>query len=115
MSEIKQYRLPEGYILAGRYRIERVLGEGGFGITYKAFDTKLIQPVAVKEFYPHGYATRNTGSSASVSVSGPSAQSVYASWKEGSCGRRGSWRNAAGSPGSYRCGISLRGTTPRIS
>jgi serine/threonine protein kinase len=44
--------LPEGIILDGSYRIERVIASGGFGITYEAEDTKLGTRVAVKEYYP---------------------------------------------------------------
>jgi serine/threonine protein kinase len=40
------------------YRIERLLGSGGFGLTYLATDTNLDRPVAVKEFFPPGLATR---------------------------------------------------------
>ena len=36
-------------LLAGRYRIERVIGEGAFGRVYLAFDTRLRRNVAVKE------------------------------------------------------------------
>src|SRR5207247_11032597 len=40
------------------YVLERVLGQGGFGITYLARDTNLDQPVAIKEFLPVDVATR---------------------------------------------------------
>ena len=40
------------------YKIVRVLGAGGFGITYLAFDRKLAGPVALKEYFPHGHAAR---------------------------------------------------------
>ena len=40
------------------YVIERVLGQGGFGITYLARDTNLDQPVAIKEFLPTEVARR---------------------------------------------------------
>src|SRR5438552_5920064 len=40
------------------YVIERVLGQGGFGITYLARDTNLDQPVALKEYLPVEVATR---------------------------------------------------------
>ncbi|MCU0486042.1 MAG: protein kinase [Anaerolineales bacterium] len=38
-----------GTMLAGRYRIVRMLGQGGFGAVYKAWDTRLNTPCAVKE------------------------------------------------------------------
>lgn len=43
-----------GTLLAGLYKIERVLGQGGFGITYACHDTLLQRSVAVKEFFPFG-------------------------------------------------------------
>ncbi len=54
--------LPIGTLLqGGKYKIEKILGQGGFGITYKAFNTALGIPVVVKECHPMG-ATR-TGTS----------------------------------------------------
>ena len=41
--------LPAGTVLNSRYIVGRVLGQGGFGITYLAFDTQLQAKVAVKE------------------------------------------------------------------
>lgn len=41
-----------GTILRGRYRVEKTLGQGGFGITYCAMDTKNYHRVAVKELFP---------------------------------------------------------------
>ena len=50
--------LPIGTVLAGQYSIEKVLGQGGFGITYRAMDHKTGGPVAVKEFFPETLAYR---------------------------------------------------------
>ncbi|MBO7253142.1 MAG: serine/threonine protein kinase, partial [Oscillospiraceae bacterium] len=51
--------LPEGVLLAGQYLVGRVLGQGGFGITYYGYDQLLDMPVAIKEFYPDGVVNRN--------------------------------------------------------
>src|SRR2546421_8484979 len=46
--------LPSGTILHGRYRIERVLGSGGFGHVYLAVDLSSNQQCAVKEYLVTG-------------------------------------------------------------
>ncbi len=55
------YHLYPGMILAGRYMIGTVLGFGGFGVTYRAWDNKLNVMVAIKEFYPAGTVNRIPG------------------------------------------------------
>ncbi|MDR1217029.1 MAG: serine/threonine protein kinase [Oscillospiraceae bacterium] len=53
--------LRAGTELNGQYVIGRVLGQGGFGVTYLAFDRRLGVKVAVKEFLPEGVAMRVPG------------------------------------------------------
>ena len=60
MDERYPYALPAGHRLE-EYEIVRVLGAGGFGITYLAFDHQLDGPVAIKEYYPAEVAVRADG------------------------------------------------------
>ena len=80
MDEQFPLALPEGTILAGQYTIEKVLGQGGFGITYRAADHKTNQKVAVKEFFPDTLAYRE----ATTVISYPGERSEnYEYGKEG--------------------------------
>ena len=44
---------PEMLGRLGRYEIERVIGCGGMGVVFKAIDTELNRPVAIKVLAPH--------------------------------------------------------------
>lgn len=57
MPEKHPHALPSGHRIE-EYEIVRVLGAGGFGITYLATDMKLDGPVALKEYFPHEHAVR---------------------------------------------------------
>lgn len=55
------YHIEPGTILKERYLIGRVLGFGGFGVTYIGYDTVLAHKVAVKEYLPSEFSTRMPG------------------------------------------------------
>jgi serine/threonine protein kinase/HAMP domain-containing protein len=71
---VQALALPPGYRLH-EYRIERMLGQGGFGITYLATDINLTAPVAIKEYLPESIAFRACGQT--VSVQRPHLQGLY--------------------------------------
>jgi tRNA A-37 threonylcarbamoyl transferase component Bud32 len=51
--------LPKNAILDGTYCIDRVIGSGGFGVTYVAEDMHLKTTVALKEYYPADFGERD--------------------------------------------------------
>ncbi len=60
------HHLVPGTLIKQRYQVGRVLGEGGFGITYAGRDTVLNLKIAIKEFYMAGYVNRNHEASPDV-------------------------------------------------
>ena len=60
------HQLPVGTVLAERYRLGRVLGQGGYGITYLGWDLQSKMKVAVKEFYPSAVVNRDTATDTHV-------------------------------------------------
>jgi len=59
-ADVDFVALKTGQII-GRYEILSILGQGGFGITYRARDTQLEREVALKEYLPTALAVRQDG------------------------------------------------------
>lgn len=70
--------LQPGTILANHFIVGTAIGFGGFGITYKCFDTTLGVIVAVKEFYPTGLVNRAPGECSVGVLSGEKQEQYYA-------------------------------------
>ncbi|MCH5348334.1 MAG: serine/threonine protein kinase [Oscillospiraceae bacterium] len=51
--------LPVGAELNDKILIGRIMGKGGFGITYMGYDLRMEKIIAVKEYYPNGIAYRS--------------------------------------------------------
>ena len=77
------YQMQPFTILAGKYLIGKVIGEGGFGITYLGLDLNLDLVVAIKEFYPNGFVTRESTVTAMVSIYAGKNEKDVNKWREG--------------------------------
>lgn len=74
--------LPPRTVLDNRYVLGRTLGQGGFGITYMAYDLRMGNTVAVKEYFPSSLVGRDSSVSSNVTVNaikGTRAREEYAS------------------------------------
>ena len=58
--------LETGTVLKARYRVDEIIGMGGFGITYRAWDLVFERQVAMKEYFPVGIVTRTQGMTVSA-------------------------------------------------
>ena len=67
-SHVHPHHLKPGTILHNQYLVGNSIGEGGFGITYVGKDLSLDMKIAIKEYYPSGYANRNNTVSNNVTL-----------------------------------------------
>ncbi len=83
-SKNKQYAgvLPPFTLLNNRYLLGRVLGKGGFGITYIAKDIMSNSICAVKEYMPSEYSTRSGGTQNIIPFSDDKAKFVFTHGRE---------------------------------
>lgn len=84
MSEVNTpaHQLPAGTLLSDKYVIIRTLGEGGFGITYKGRNKTLDIFVAIKEYYPNGFANRSSAYDLTVAITDSTKNSYFSKWKD---------------------------------
>lgn len=75
------HQLPVGTVLRGQYMVGRVLGQGGFGITYLGWDAYLEAPVAIKEYYPSYMVGRDHSVTRNVRCYTAQLQNQYAASK----------------------------------
>lgn len=78
----QSHQLPIGTMLQNQYLIGRVLGQGGFGITYMGWDQHLSVPVAIKEYYPAGIVHRHTQLGRQVICDNGQSPEVYEKYKD---------------------------------
>lgn len=76
------HQLPIGTRLQDCYEVGKVLGQGGFGITYIGWDHGRNVPVAIKEFYPNGVVNRESGVTKSLAVSATDGLEIFRRNKE---------------------------------
>ena len=63
--------------LNGKYLVGKVIGEGGFGITYIGFNMETDLPVAIKEYFPSELATRDSSQGNTINVFSGEAKDLY--------------------------------------
>lgn len=76
------HQLPLGTVLREQYVVGRVLGQGGFGITYLGWDRHLDTPVAIKEYYPTGAVMRKSLKDPGVVLCPGAEEAIFRSGRE---------------------------------
>jgi len=77
-----KHQLPVGTVLNNQYILGKVLGQGGFGITYIGWDRHLDMPVAIKEYFPNGIVYRNIAAGPNVEFYSQEDQHVFLKHKD---------------------------------
>ena len=79
LSTTRKYAgvLPPFTVLHGRYLLGRILGKGGFGVTYIAKDLNYNRICAIKEYLPSEYSSRNAGTKNITPFTDAKAQYVF--------------------------------------
>ena len=83
IPDVAGHALKPYSILNGKYLVGNVLGEGGFGITYVGLDLNLETRVAIKEFYPNGYVSRDNTLTTTVTRFENSDREAVDKWRSG--------------------------------
>ena len=78
-TDVKEaYYLLPGQTVGEKYIAGKVLGYGGFGVTYIGWDTVLNRKIAIKEYLPSDFATRSYGTKMLTVFSGEAAEQFEA-------------------------------------
>ncbi|MCM1105157.1 MAG: serine/threonine protein kinase [Clostridium sp.] len=75
-GELAPHILAPRTVLEGKYMIGKMLGAGGCGITYLGYDLNLELRIAIKEYYPVGFVSRDTENGSGV-ISGEGDKGVF--------------------------------------
>ena len=81
-AELPPHYLRPGLELNNKYIVGRTLGEGGFGITYIGRDKNLDMRVAIKEYYPSGFVSRNSSASLTITANVGNGEQVFEKGRE---------------------------------
>ena len=68
MGQTLNNQLQVGTVLNEKYRVVKVLGDGGFGITYLVWDLNMKVQAAIKEYFPIHLVSRDTAYNNAVSL-----------------------------------------------
>ncbi len=80
--EPPMYHLKPQTIVSGKYLVGKSIGEGGFGITYIGWDLNLEIPLAIKEYFPNGFAIRDHHTSDHVTAFTGEKEKFYKAGRE---------------------------------